>query len=63
LEGKLLLVKESEVKVKNDFALFEGKVYKIRDRLTSSFKNVEDLLFLEVLDDEVVEAILSANFF
>ena len=63
LEGKLLLVKESEVKVKDSFALFKGIVYKIRDRLTSSFKNVEDLLFLEVLDDEIVEAILSANFF
>ena len=63
LEGKLLLVKESEVKVKDSFALFKGMVYKIRDRLTSSFKNVEDLLFLEVLDDEIVEAILSANFF
>jgi len=63
LEGKLLLVKESEVKVKDSFALFKGKVYKICNRLFSSFKNVEDLLFLEVLDDEVVEAILSANFF
>ena len=56
LEEKLLLVKESEVKVKDDFAHFKGKVYKIRDRL-------EDLLFLEVLSDEVVEAILAANLF
>jgi len=56
LEEKLLLVKESEVKVKDDFALLKGKVYKIRD-------HIKDLLFLEVLSDEVVEAILAANLF
>jgi len=56
LEEKLLLVKESEVKVKDDFALPKGKVYKIRD-------HIKDLLFLEVLSDEVVEAILAANLF
>jgi len=61
LEEKLLLVKESEVEVKDGFASFKGKVYKICKQLPQ--KGDDDLLFLEVLSDEVVEAILAANLF
>jgi len=61
LEEKLLLVKESEVGVKDSFALFKGKVYKICKQLPQKGDN--DLLVLEVLSDEVAEAILAANLF
>ena len=60
LEGKLALAKESDVNVKGNFALFKGKVYKIICPFLP--KTDDNLLLLEAIDDELAEAILSANF-
>lgn len=60
LEGKLALAKESDAKVKGNFALFKGKVYKIIGPFLP--KTDDNLLLLEAVDDELAEAILSANF-
>ena len=62
LEGKLALAKESDVKVKGNFALFKGKIYKIVESYRYPSKTDDNLLLLEAIDDELAEAILSANF-
>jgi len=60
LKNKLVLARLSSCTFKNDFAVYRGKVYKVRDERASKNGKII-LVLLEKVEDEVTAAIMKAS--